>query len=259
MMISNYENKLAKLALVQEAKKGFPNGIPEIAMPYLMMQQEQSAESETMFKNGGQYKYDGGGEKMKYLKFDTFSNPIEPYLNSKTSAGATTPTGQNNAYNRGKEYLQKWESIVPGISNLDNQTAQALIYDYSLKNNPEAIRKMWSTYGNTAKGLKTPGTQKIGKNGKFSQEDLTNENLFALKDAYVDGYFGVRQLDPMVKAAAPAPTTIGPPPVEEPKATVTPEETEANPLEPSTVQKAQSRYWTQDKINVASAFQIEIT
>lgn len=34
-MISNYNIKLGKLALVQEAKKGFPNGIPEIALPYL--------------------------------------------------------------------------------------------------------------------------------------------------------------------------------------------------------------------------------
>ncbi len=34
-MISNYNLKLAKLALVQESKKGFPQGIPEAAMPYL--------------------------------------------------------------------------------------------------------------------------------------------------------------------------------------------------------------------------------
>lgn len=35
MMIANYNNKLAKLALVQESKKGFPQGIPAIAMPYI--------------------------------------------------------------------------------------------------------------------------------------------------------------------------------------------------------------------------------
>ncbi len=35
MMISNYNLKLAKLALVQESKKGFPQGIPAIAIPYI--------------------------------------------------------------------------------------------------------------------------------------------------------------------------------------------------------------------------------
>lgn len=35
MMIANYNLKLAKLALVQESKKGFPQGIPAIAMPYI--------------------------------------------------------------------------------------------------------------------------------------------------------------------------------------------------------------------------------
>jgi len=34
-MIANYNLKLGKLALVQESKKGFPQGIPAVAMPYL--------------------------------------------------------------------------------------------------------------------------------------------------------------------------------------------------------------------------------
>lgn len=35
MMIANYNEKLAKLALAQESKKGFPQGMPAIAQPYL--------------------------------------------------------------------------------------------------------------------------------------------------------------------------------------------------------------------------------
>lgn len=35
LMISNYNEKLAKLALAQESKKGFPQGIPAMAMPYI--------------------------------------------------------------------------------------------------------------------------------------------------------------------------------------------------------------------------------
>ena len=36
-MIANYNVKLAKLALYQESKKGFPDGIPTVALPYLAM------------------------------------------------------------------------------------------------------------------------------------------------------------------------------------------------------------------------------
>lgn len=35
MMIANYNEKLAKLSLAQESLKGFPQGIPVIAMPYI--------------------------------------------------------------------------------------------------------------------------------------------------------------------------------------------------------------------------------
>ena len=36
MMIANYNMKLAKLALIQESMKGFPQGVPVIAMPYII-------------------------------------------------------------------------------------------------------------------------------------------------------------------------------------------------------------------------------
>ena len=36
MMIANYNLKLAKLAMLQESKKGFPQGIPVVAMPYIL-------------------------------------------------------------------------------------------------------------------------------------------------------------------------------------------------------------------------------
>jgi hypothetical protein len=36
-MIASYNVKLAKLALIQESKKGFPDGIPTVALPYLAM------------------------------------------------------------------------------------------------------------------------------------------------------------------------------------------------------------------------------
>jgi hypothetical protein len=50
LMISNYNMKLAKLALLQESKKGFPQGIPVVAMPYVMatgMNPEELTETDT--------------------------------------------------------------------------------------------------------------------------------------------------------------------------------------------------------------------
>lgn len=35
LMIANYNEKLGKLGLIQESLKGFPDGIPQIAMPYI--------------------------------------------------------------------------------------------------------------------------------------------------------------------------------------------------------------------------------
>lgn len=36
-MVASYNVKLAKLALIQESKKGFPDGIPTVALPYLAL------------------------------------------------------------------------------------------------------------------------------------------------------------------------------------------------------------------------------
>ena len=44
MMITNYNMKLAKLALVQESMKGFPQGIPAVAMPYVIANDINPAE-----------------------------------------------------------------------------------------------------------------------------------------------------------------------------------------------------------------------
>jgi len=85
-MLINYNLKLGKLALLQESRKGFPNGIPFIAMPYLeaagispedlVPQEEQSSDNQMMqddsFTEEPQARfgmdirrYQGGGPKFK--------------------------------------------------------------------------------------------------------------------------------------------------------------------------------------------------
>lgn len=54
LMISNYNLKLAKLALLQESMKGFPQGIPAIAMPYIQQMQINPEEFLQMTPGAGE-------------------------------------------------------------------------------------------------------------------------------------------------------------------------------------------------------------
>ena len=121
MMISNYNLKLAKLALIQESIKGFPQGIPVIAMPYIMSGQidpseflpeqaeQQLAGAAEPDADMGTSKYGGGlpkaqpGIQVTKKLVDSMKNPFAapftmpvantaPIQNSIT-AGAPTSTG----------------------------------------------------------------------------------------------------------------------------------------------------------------------
>jgi len=66
-MIGNYEEKLAKLALVQEATKGFPQGIPKVAQEYVGEMNEgspmdQNGDEQGEYGMGGQFWFEPGGE-----------------------------------------------------------------------------------------------------------------------------------------------------------------------------------------------------
>jgi len=70
LMIKNFIIKLGALALAQESKKGFPQGIPEMARPYMeankitdedLIPKEQITQQAHMMKNGGINKFKPGG------------------------------------------------------------------------------------------------------------------------------------------------------------------------------------------------------
>lgn len=254
LMIRNYNMKLGALALAQEAKKGFPQGIPMVAQPYMeangiseedimptyqpRTQQtgpgeipdngtapENPTEEENIYDNSGmeqmpdedammmeqdmgqvpmaQYGY----EIPSYMAYGGYIPEaqegivINPYEKARTKKGNTTPTGKSNKYSSRdkdiKDYLKQWEPLIPGITKMSEGKAQAAIYDWNLANNPDAIKAMWKEYGLTEKGLNTPSINKLGKSGVLSDEVLNDpEKLKLLKEAYVDNYFGARQIDP---------------------------------------------------------------
>ena len=270
LMIRNYTMKLGGLALAQESKKGFPQGIPMIANPFLkangiseeqimpkyqpkFSQQEEEYSEEDMGEPQEEVAYDEsmptqmpngepiamtpemmqqapmaaygmemGGYSMPYTPDYAYGGflrkavegeeveGVDPYEQAKTKQGNVTPTGQSNKFSTRKEqigdYLGTWEQYIPGISELNEGQAQAAIYDWSLKNNSDAIKQMWKTYGLTAKGMKSSQLKKLSKNqtGQFDEEQLNDPAVLAqLKQAYVDNYFGARQLDPLKKKEEP--------------------------------------------------------
>ena len=236
LMIKNAVIKLGELALLQESMKGFEQGIPEIARPALAAMgvseedimpakpQEQAPPMQDMPPQGMPQQMPSGAPiatpemmarygmemgsfypEFAYGGFTKFApgGNINPYEKAKTTQGNITPTGQQNKFSDRKqkldEYLAQWKDAVPGIENMNEGQAQRAIYEWSLKNNPDAIRNMWSTYGLTAKGMKSDPLRALSQDrtGKFTTEMLQDPKVLQqLEDAYVDNYFGVRQLDP---------------------------------------------------------------
>ena len=60
-MIANYNLKLAKLALIQESMKGFPTGIPKVALPYV---EQMNIKPDQFFAQNGQQDTEEPGQEM---------------------------------------------------------------------------------------------------------------------------------------------------------------------------------------------------
>jgi hypothetical protein len=269
LMIQNFENKLAQLALVQEAKKGFPQGIPEMAKEYLagMTQDQEPAIGGTIDEVAPSKQFAYGGQLRKFFdggnSFD--DNPIDTYDGGTTKSGRYTPTRQDNKFNRGPEYLQHWEEVIPGVSKMGNKQAQSVIYDYMLKNHPDAVKKMWQGYGLTRKGMNDRSLYALSNHGKFSFDQLTPETLGKLKSAYVDGLFGVRQMDPLKQRKPFQDIPVAHVPNDLPPATIdpnktpglhfdTPQETPQPGIKTSPTSPTPFDYMTPDKWSVNQGF-----
>lgn len=148
-------------------------------------------------KFGGKVKFAIGGSLFN-------DEPVDPYSGGKTKKGRTTPTGLDNAftYDGGlPAYKAIWKKAGLNLDSYKtNAEAQAAVYDYLLKNNPQVIAQMWKTNGNTAAGIKA------GLPSTFTDDYLANpENLAKLKQGYVDNLLGRRTLTPTIQ-----PTTTTP-------------------------------------------------
>ncbi len=99
-MKENYQNKLAQLSLVQESKKNFQNGIPQMALPYLQsimgaMPQQDGGQEEM-----AQVKY--GGHLTKYQELGTV-NPVQFDINGKKISASKS--------NKAPDSKEGWKEI----------------------------------------------------------------------------------------------------------------------------------------------------
>ena len=110
LMIKNYIMKLGALAIAQESKKGFPQGIPEMARPYmeangiseedLMPQQEQEEQPEMPegeMAEGGTPEYPHGGF---HTPFETMMEKQKENDFTKLSSAESLLTGPQGQYTK---------------------------------------------------------------------------------------------------------------------------------------------------------------
>jgi len=108
LMIKNYNDKLAKLALVQESMKGFPNGIPEVATPFM----EMNGIDPNMFSEEQQQE----NPSMAAYGTGVVNNGIATYTMNN---GGSTPKKRVRVYQRGGEFKGAfWDSILQNGSEV---------------------------------------------------------------------------------------------------------------------------------------------
>lgn len=169
-----------------------------------------------LYNNLNKTKDDGYGSTSPYLaptqvnqpqaqtshpSGNPYGPPIVPYRSAHTPQGSVTPTGKSSFFDKGPDYLQSWEKVIPGVSQMSNKDAQSAIYNYTLKNNPNQAIAMWKDAGLTNQGRTMPDLVNMtdkDANGKplytFNNTEFTPDKLKSLEGAYVDGDFGYRQL-----------------------------------------------------------------
>lgn len=222
LMIKNYNNKLGELALVQESMKGFPNGIPAIAMPFMMNTGMETMDffagedadvlnpNEQEFKKGGDVTkrvriskmYKDGGEVPesqrpkgipKEAKVWDAASPEFKRENVKAGDYVMT-NGRLSRVQRGA--IKPKGDIDTRLGN--NAVAYTYLED-ELRNNPKLQDALYSKYESNIKNSSLPSDTKkrLLAGGK---EFAINAYLKAQKHNYAlgdKGYIG--SYDPATK------------------------------------------------------------
>lgn len=212
LMLQGYQKKLGQVAYVQEAKKGFPTGVPDFASGSAPVVDPQL---QTQLTQNKQYMQQGGVTNTKYfnpytpkmmtfqagggigmspfmnMQLPSYIDQSDAYPGGSTLAGSTTPKGLSNTFNYfgGVNKLTRdWGNVGVNLGPLNTHDAQDAMYQWALKNNPQLLQNMWGKYGNTAYGR---------QNGlNYDTNHLNPQQLGKMGDAYDDGLLGARVFAP---------------------------------------------------------------
>lgn len=121
LMMDNNMKKLGQLALVQEGMKGFPDGIPDIALPLLGPGAQTNAKPVKM-KKGGLVKYQRAGQKKELNTF--------PYL----------PTPENELRQMQAQYPGNWLPELQ-VNDAEQQLAEWNTMMQQIKQDPNFGKK----------------------------------------------------------------------------------------------------------------------
>ncbi len=84
---------------------------------------------------------------------------LQPYTQSNTQAGSTTPTGQSSLINNSQMTPAQIQALAQqfGFRTDSNQNLQTDLYNYALQNQPQAYNQVMSKYGQTNAGTFADG------------------------------------------------------------------------------------------------------
>lgn len=155
LMIQNYNKKLAQLALVQEGKKGYPQGIPNIAQEYYAkMMQASNVEAQ---------------EEIEENPREEMENPAEAMYGGGMMYGGMMHGGM---------HLKEYKGDEEGSEVIQEDETPSLTSRMTPKTNPYAVTMPESNVPNfrpfnydTAAQQNQQGINKLGQSSLLSEED----------------------------------------------------------------------------------------
>jgi hypothetical protein len=186
-MIANYNLKLAKLALLQESMKGFPQGIPVVAMPYIEQQEIDPSQfiqanpqpGEAPTPDDTQMDFGGVISRMKVLKN---GGDIDYFQGGGSPVVVKTKKRDRVIYNPAtKEYeVVNWAGKKVGVVNMPQQQQPVVVQNNSNQNIPAATT---TTSTQTTKKSNIPSDAVIIKRSDYKSDQ---EYTAARNNAYVN-------------------------------------------------------------------------
>lgn len=154
LMIQNYNKKLAQLALVQEGKKGYPQGIPKVAEEYYAKTKEYVESQQAKNQPQQEMQEQQGGEDVDQDMEQGEQMQAMYGMGFKYGGGLQRFQGDVD----GSEYIPKEDNDLPiPPSNLVNNNQTPYEYDYSnVVENPESFNNLseFNGWGNSKSGKK---------------------------------------------------------------------------------------------------------